>query len=183
MKSANSIGVAIVASLVFAPFLLSGESASADSENLGLLPFDAMKHDVESCIESENFRNEPTSCARVSFSTCMKDWDVPDSRLKEGNCNHHEYQIWREQYQVLVLKLLDRAQRTDRDAAADRNPNIDAFSQVMAKEVQWQQLRESECRYAMSLTMGGTAGGSIYSVCLAELTAQRIAFLNARRKK
>ncbi|MCX8951850.1 DUF1311 domain-containing protein [Ruegeria sp. NA] len=172
-------GFSLTVSLTFS----GGKAAVGDSENLIFLPYDAMKQDVVSCMENEDFLGEPESCARVSFETCMKDWQVPASRSKAASCNHHEYLIWREQYQEVLLNMLYTAQSTDRDAATDASPNIDAFAQIMSIESQWQQLRESECRYAMSLAAGGTAGNTIYPVCLAEFTAQRIALLNARRRK
>jgi uncharacterized protein YecT (DUF1311 family) len=159
---------------------MGGEPASADSENPIFLPYKAMKKDVVFCLESEDFPSDPKSCARASFKTCMTEWKESDSRVKEGNCNEHEFLIWRELYQEQVIEVLQDAQKTDRDAAADRNPDIDAFSQILNRELRWQEFRESECSYKRSLTMGGTDGVSIYWVCLAEMTAQRIVFLSAR---
>ncbi|WP_406645137.1 lysozyme inhibitor LprI family protein [Aliisedimentitalea scapharcae] len=154
---------------------------TADTGNSIFLPYDAMRADVAACMASPDFQNNPEACTRISFDTCMSDWDQPDDRVKQSNCNHHAFLIWRDVYQDELLELLQRATVRDRSAAADREPDISAFELVMTRSVAWRQFREEECRFEQSEYGQSSAAGTAYSICLSRETSKRINILRSRR--
>ena len=148
----------------------------ADSELLQA-PHRAAVQAVDACIDSEEFKSDPASCAGISYKGCLTFISGPTSHSHHGTCLYDELGIWGSLYRAEVMKKMRWAQRADYRAEWGTQPDSQAFEQVMATETAWNTYRKEQCSMELLPSYGGTAAMTISPLCHIRLTAQRILLL------